>query len=52
MFFRGEMDLTEAHDHKDDRWQLFKQRALTAEGKEDKGNNSQGINPGEEFKEK
>ncbi|MGI6574416.1 MAG: hypothetical protein ACOX3A_00830 [bacterium] len=33
MFFRGEQDLTEAHDHKDDRWRQFK---LKQQGGEDK----------------
>lgn len=37
MFFRGELDLTEAHDHKDDRWRQFKQRNLEKEGKESEG---------------
>ncbi|HHW92625.1 MAG TPA: hypothetical protein GX735_08030 [Firmicutes bacterium] len=37
LFFRGELDLTEAHDHKDDRWRKFKQRNLAKEGKESEG---------------
>ncbi len=32
-YFKGEMDLTEAHDHKDDRWERFRQNALTSDSK-------------------
>jgi len=37
MYFRGEQDLTEAHDHKDDRWLKFKQSTLAEEGKKSEG---------------
>lgn len=33
VYFKGEMDLTEAQDHKDDRWKRFKRKVLMEEKK-------------------
>ncbi len=59
MFFRGELDLTEAHDHKDDRWRKFKQRILAEEGKESEGKFGYAgdkyinpVEPAEDYREK
>ncbi|NLJ33609.1 MAG: hypothetical protein GX349_03330 [Firmicutes bacterium] len=37
VYFKGAMDLTEAHDHKDDRWERFKQRIPAGDNDVEKG---------------